>query len=346
MKNNLSRILIETILVETCRDIQENPERGIRNLIDKAVQFSGGRFQKSFFSVAQRMLQNENSSYYQLVREVIQNCDLERIRKFGMNLGYNACTLGAKEIRKNEVQMNCNIPWTIICTIDEKIYKEKSETYQRLIEQGEALGIYSWMIFMHGNMSSILDLIKRNKNSVFFLFCDKHSVCEDVLEELETLYNAMIVFHFDDSFNELCEKAKKNRILYAAWLQFGTKDKEDLQSGDLYYDIQEKSPLFTVLVPQLNLSLDFKDEIYESLKKFRKKQVFHTILYDLFEDTFCIDSIISDDTFSVYFDKNGNLYKDNEFVVSGIHNFFEDTLADIFQYSCAKEVNQNRGYHE
>lgn len=48
MENSMSRILIETIIKRTLRNIKDNPERGIRNLIDMALQFWKGGFRKIF----------------------------------------------------------------------------------------------------------------------------------------------------------------------------------------------------------------------------------------------------------------------------------------------------------
>ena len=66
---------------------------------------------QNFFTTAQIMLQNENSAYYQLVREVVSHADTDRLYTFGMNLGYNGCTVGAQRIRENEENLGCNIPW-------------------------------------------------------------------------------------------------------------------------------------------------------------------------------------------------------------------------------------------
>ena len=65
MEQTMSRLLIETVVKRALEDIKESPERGIRNLIDMALQFSEGRFQREFFTSAQAMLQNENSAYTQ-----------------------------------------------------------------------------------------------------------------------------------------------------------------------------------------------------------------------------------------------------------------------------------------
>lgn len=71
MEKSMSRFLVETVVKKALKSIKDSPERGIRNLVDMGLQFSEGRFQKNFFTVAQTMLQNENSAYYSLVRNKI-----------------------------------------------------------------------------------------------------------------------------------------------------------------------------------------------------------------------------------------------------------------------------------
>lgn len=102
MENSMSRFITGSVVKRTLKDIKDNPERSIRNLVDMALQFSGGRFQQDFFTTAQTMLQNENSAYYRLVRDIVSHADTDRLYTFGMNLGYNGCTAGAQRIRENK----------------------------------------------------------------------------------------------------------------------------------------------------------------------------------------------------------------------------------------------------
>lgn len=102
MENNTSRIIIETIVKRTLKNIKDAPDRSIRNLIDMALHFSGGRFQRNFFEIAQTMLENENSPYYGLIEDVVTHIDDKSLLRFGMNVGYNSCTIGAKKIREIE----------------------------------------------------------------------------------------------------------------------------------------------------------------------------------------------------------------------------------------------------
>lgn len=49
MENKVSRILIETIVKKTLKEIKDSPERSVRNLVDMALNCSEGRFQHRFF---------------------------------------------------------------------------------------------------------------------------------------------------------------------------------------------------------------------------------------------------------------------------------------------------------
>ena len=110
MNHDLSRTLIETIVRKTIADIQEAPKRSTRNLVDLALNFADGRFQSQFFASAQAMLQNEDSAYYTLIPDVVASTDTDRLVTFGLNIGYNSCTLGARRIRELSSGSNITFP--------------------------------------------------------------------------------------------------------------------------------------------------------------------------------------------------------------------------------------------
>ena len=100
MKSDMTRVLVESTIRRTLKAMQESPEREARNLVDAGAQFSTGRFQTRLISHAQRMLQNSKSAYYALVKDVVTYADHDNIATFGVNLGYNSCTKGARLIRR------------------------------------------------------------------------------------------------------------------------------------------------------------------------------------------------------------------------------------------------------
>lgn len=336
MEKNISRVLVETIVREALYNIKDDPERGIRNLIDKAAQFSEGRFQKQFFSIAQYMLQNQNSAYYELVRNITSNVNIDRIYQFGINLGYNACTIGAHTIRLKEDELHCNIPWSMFMIIDCDVYEEKHEEYQNVIEQGEKLGIYSWMISAHGDAAKLIDLIKNNPDSAFFLFCNIDSLTSSFLDEIDSIYNLMLVIQYEERLNSIYDTLRKRKLLYSVFSLYNEENAKDILNGDLFYSIQETSPIFTILVPEYHCSDKVRKSTYEAIQDLRNQQIFHTILFELYTDNRQIDSIISNDACSVYFNEKGDLCTKGNKLDCKYNNFFQSSLQEILMSGCAK----------
>ena len=129
------RRLTETYLRGKIRELKNDPERGIRNLIDLALNLSSGRFQQNFFLAAQTMLQNQQSSYYRLIQDVIFHVNEEHLVTFGMNVGYNSLTYGAKRIRATEDVEGFNIPWVIALSVNGELYDRMEGFYQSLLDQ-------------------------------------------------------------------------------------------------------------------------------------------------------------------------------------------------------------------
>lgn len=338
MENSMSRILIETIIKRTLRNIKDNPERGIRNLIDMALQFSEGRFQKDFFTAAQTMLQNENSAYYDLVRDVVNRTDSDRLLTFGMNLGYNGCTIGAQRIRDNEKKFHCNILWAVTLLIDAEHFENNKQKYHAFIQDGEFLGIYVWMLFPVCHPEKILSLAEKHPDSAFCIFCRTEDITGLFLDEVSMLHNVMVVVRYEENSSAIFDLLRKKGLLYSAWYPYGQKDTEAIINGDLFSSIAQLTPAFTVLLPEKNCPEVIRKLIYKTVKQARSEQLYRTLIWEFQGDNNLIDAIISDDACSVYFDKNGNLYTLDQKIKSPCHNLFQNTLSDILINCCHKKT--------
>ena len=338
MNKSMSRMLVDTVVKKALNNIKDCPERGIRNLVDMALQFSEGRFQKDFFTAAQTMLQNENSAYYGLVRDTVTYTDIDRLYTFGMNLGYNGCTDGARRIRSNEEKMNCNIPWTISVQINTRTLEENHGKYDALIREGEGLGVYSWMLFAMDDAQQALSLASSHADSAFCVFCKAEDLSAAFLDEAAELYNVMLVIRYEENASDLCAALRERGLLYSVWYQYDQSDTETIVSGDLFSSTQQLSPVFTVLVPRRDCPDEVRRTVCQTVKQVREEQTYRTLAWELQGDNCLVDSIISGDTCSVYFDDDGNLCDWNRKFESEHRNMFQSSLSDILMSACSKET--------
>ena len=144
--NTIARTLIQTVVRQKLNAIKSDPERSLRNLVDMGLSFAAGSEQKRFLQQAQHALQDENSAYYRIIYDLALHVDTEHLMGFGMNLGYNSLTAGARTIRRLESECGYDIPWCLTLAIDRKGYTAHESDYTNLIEQGKRLGIYTYLI--------------------------------------------------------------------------------------------------------------------------------------------------------------------------------------------------------
>ena len=340
MAKKMSRLLVETVVRNALKSIQNDPERGIRNLIDMALQFSPGRFQKEFFTIAQTMLQNGRSAYYGLVKNTVLHTDIERLYTFGMNLGYNGCTEGARQIRRYEETMNCNIPWSLSLQTEPGTLEEHREQYDTLIQDGEQLGIFTWMLFPTCCAQSALPLAKAHPDSAFCLFCEGNDLTDAFLDEVEDLYHTMLVVRYDEETASRITVLQDRELLYSVWYSYGQRDIEAILNGDLFLNAQELTPAFTVLLPDETCPKELRRLVYQAVTRARIEQFYQTILLELQRDNHVIDSIISGDGCSIYFNKDGYLCDWETSTGREPDNLFQSRLPDILSHACPKEAKQ------
>ncbi len=339
MENSMSKMLIETIVRSYIKNIKEDPDRGIRNLVDMAVHFSKGRFQRDFFAAAQNMLQNENSAYYSIIRNTVADIDTEHLITFGMNLGYNGCTQGAKCIRNNEEKLGCNIPWAIGLQIDTTILDQTASRYHQLIEEGEGMGTFVWGLISESKQPlNLLPLITQHPDSAFFLFCEAEDVTPAFLDSVAEINNLMIVVKFDENAEDAYSSLRKNGLPYSAYFVYGADDIETISNGDFFAAVEQFQPLLTFLSPDFDCpDSGVQDSIYHITEQVRNEQKYSTIPYEIVGDNCRIDAIISNDACDVFFASDGSLNHWKKETDLSCFNIFEDSLENIFVKALVKE---------
>lgn len=97
MKKDIKRKLVEITLKNALKSADDSPKRAARNLVDLSVCLAAGPLQKHILRTAQDMLENEESAYYALLSDTIENVSHEILTNLAVNFCYNSCTAGAKK---------------------------------------------------------------------------------------------------------------------------------------------------------------------------------------------------------------------------------------------------------
>lgn len=340
MENSMPKILIEIMVRRTLREIKEEPERNIRNMVDLALQFSKGSFQRRFLSIIQEMLEDENSAYYRLVRDVAANVDNDRLLNFGMNIGYNSCISGARKIREWESENGYHVPWTILLETGKDTFENYAKRYQSLIEEGERMGVYTWGFYMDYACEGLFSLIKAHPDSAFFLFCKAKDITEEVIDQILAADNLMPVIEYDEQADDVCSRLRDAKLLYGVFLRYMPDDMHGIADGELFDNIKALHPAATVLIPAESCSKDVQEQVYRMVLDARKSQKYPTIVWDIYGDNRLVDEIISDDSCCVQFNKEGDLCGQNKQVIGKRQVLLSDSLQQILKENFQKKTKE------
>ena len=327
LKNDARRVLIESMIRRTLDDMKENPGRGTRNLIELGINFAKGRFQKRFFRNAQEMLENENSAYYPMVQDIVNHVDNDCLLTFGMDIGYNSCTKGAKMIRQTEAEQRFDIPWTL--TLETEGWS--AGTLESVIMQGEKLGIYTWLLFPGETVLNILPVIAAHENSAFILFMPPQTVTRQFISEAGELSNMMTAVGYGEDTESVCKQLRQERLLYSVYFAYRAEDIALIASGELFDAADEYHPAFTVVFPRPECPEMLYSRVYKTVSQIRHDQNYRTIPWDLLGDNCAVDGIISEHACTAGFDRNGCLIRPFEKKEAPEYNLFRNTLSDILK---------------
>lgn len=336
-QETLARTIIETMIRKFFRDIENDPDRSIRNIIDLAINFSKGRFQKEFFQVLQEMLSNEQSAYYELVRNVVADNDHEHLMTFGMNVGFQACTIGANTIRENEDKWNFNIPWTY-----HLMYGTEGlscEAAEKIITEGKELGTYIYMLSLKGQIcEEHAELLERHRDCAFVLFLSPRTMLEDPIDILKDKENLFVLIKYEPEFmEEATDELQKHHFFFGIYESCKKGQQASLLSAEHLEQIARTRVPFYVLMPEDPYDYSEDQELHDQVTRIRTQQEYPFVILDYISDIQKIDRIISNDSCAVSFDAEGCVHTDTGKWNGDLYNIHSRSLFEILNIVTKKK---------
>lgn len=324
-------MLVETVVRRTLKNIQNSPERETRNLVDLGLECSKGRFQKNFLRTTQKMLHNQESAYYSLVKNTVDSVDHDILTTFGINLGYNGCTKGARVIREVEAEYGFNVPWSITLVINEEKLDAEPDFYPSVLQQGISLGIHTYLFFILGDPEKILPLIEKQSECAFIIFLRGYQVSSSFVKKMKAVKNAMTLVYVNKDMPDACQKLRDAKLLYGVYKRYAEQDKKRILSGEWLNTVLPAKPAFAVLRADDSCTPETKKDVYDYVVSVRNSQKYPLVLMDLKYDILAIDRIISEEECMAEFNADGNLRTYEGLQREEKFNIFRHSLEDILR---------------
>lgn len=327
---DITRSFIETAVSKALHDIQRDPDRSIRNIVDLGTNFSKGRFQKRFLETAQTMLQTESSAYYALAKRVVAEVNHDTLRTFGINMGYNSFTRGAKTIRAKEAALLVNIPWTLAFAYRGDHADLALADIDKAIQAGKALGIYTYIFFCESAyIQAVSTLFGAHPDCAFVLFLLEGMRHEAAIPLLTACPNLMVALPARDAaFAGTAEMLHGSRCLYAAYARYSRDNVQAVLTPAWLEDMAAAGCTFALLLAAEDTPPEAQQAASAFANAIRGGQQHPIFLLDFYSDLLAIDQVISDQPCFMAIDGDGMVQAPALGQRTGIH-LRDGSLLDI-----------------
>lgn len=333
IRNDINIKMIQSAIDKGIADIEDDPKRGIRNLVDLANHFAKSPFQRDITSLMQSILVNLESPYYDLVLDLLANVDQEILKRFGINLAYKGWTYGAKKIRKNEEKFQTNIPWTLIFDLRKNIEDSLPKNdIEKIIKEGKELGIYTYNVFIN-NLKGIHSIIEANLDCAFILFLPPSAIKSEDLRRINSYKNTCFSLYYEpgsdlQAFNKSIQVLVQNKSLFTIYSYAKEDYSKYILSDNWIKDLHKKIPFQIFIDPEGsdNKSLPkIQDYIFDS----RTSQKYSIFLIDLYKDIARINMNISNKSSILTIKEDGYIYNNDLSYMTSL-NIRDLSLKEIF----------------
>lgn len=307
-REEMTRLLLETAVDKGINDIERDCNRSLRKLVDLGAHFSSSRFQKEFFLYTQQLLRNEQSPCYSLIKRIVADCDHETVKRFGINLGYNSWTRGARTIRALEGRLGFNIPWEITLQTSGKDGSQLSfDRLDAIVQEGRELGIFTYIL----GGAQVLDisltlLFSRYTDCAFFLLLPPGAINDASLAQISDCRNLMVCLNTEEEGFEAAAKAlHARRCIYSAHRFYNDGDADAIVSGEWAQRAIDAGCVAGVLVCGAHCSQTTAGAVQKYARDELTGQQSPVFISELFADSLSIDEVISADGRFLGIDSHG-----------------------------------------
>lgn len=333
MRIDITRKLIESAVTKAIHDIERDPDRSTRNMVDLAMTFSRGRFQRHFMETIQTMLARQDSPYYLVAKRAAANVNHETLKTFGINIGYNSFTRGAKTIRGLEASRGINIPWIITLEYDGVTGHTTVADIDDTIRAGKAMGIFSYAVFCKWEDTEKIEALLRQHDDCAFIvyLIDGDGDEQKAIDRLSLRPNTMVAVSTEDrQYASLMKRMKEERMLCCAYKVYRDADVEAILSGAWVEGVLSTECLFAMLIADEGCSTETKKRVAQYVRDVRVEQRYPVLLLELYTDIIAIDSVVSDQGVCMAVRADGSVYANNPDAPTA-ENITRDTLAAIME---------------
>ena len=215
MSHKMERKAVEVAVDRIIKNLNKDRDKEIKDIIDFAKKYYGNDYKAEDYQRYLDMFDDPNGRWAKMINKFLDYCDPNVAKTFIMNFVYESLFYSTKQIRKNRIKYNCNIPWLILfdptdacnmhcvgCWAGEYGHKHNLsfEDMDKIITQGKELGIHFYM--MTGGeplvrKDDILKLAEKHYDCEFAIFTNSSLINEEFCKKVQKLGNLTFILSIE-----------------------------------------------------------------------------------------------------------------------------------------------------
>lgn len=307
-KKSFTRVMIETVVDRGIRDVTDDPKRSLRRLAEMGKQFSEGRFQKASFGHITNLLKNDDSPYYKMLEDFLATVDHKVIKTFGLNMGFDSWTYGARLIRHESEQRGYMLPWVVqIHYDDEDKNRMDINDIDNMVEKLSPLGVNTYVIKKQHGLPDDPHLIKMLENHpgcAFYIFPDEADISMNQAEAIKNIGNTVLSVNIaSKNAMSSCKALRELKTLYVIHYQYVAEEVDRFSDAEYIDSWLSYGSAFIFLIQKDS----DKGLAGKFAKRTRMQQEYPILVWDIYSDIRLVNEMISDIPFIFEISSDGDV---------------------------------------
>jgi hypothetical protein len=280
-------------------------------------------------------LSSDNSAYFRLAENIVNEIDHDKLTNYGINFGYNGCTRGARIIREQQAKLGCHIPFLLAFNVSSREDAITVSDIAKTIREGMALGIFIYVVICSGeNYSELLDMADEFDECAFVYFVNPKRLTREVISRTSELNNLVTSVRFDGETDICLRKVQEMRsqgCITVVHYEYAPENLNMILTNQITEQTAETGAIAAILYAPPTIDKVAQKMVFDYKTEIVRSQQYPIFMFEAKSDIDHIEHMFSNAECLVVFSNGGRVqYTAEQKPLEGV-NMHDNTLVEILK---------------
>ncbi len=206
---SMKRIMLLSVIGRAIQEIDADPKRGLRRMIDLGQDLVHGDSAQEIFSFLQHILQKQSSPCYTLLERMVRGVNHKTLQHFGVALGWDSWTEGCKLLRQSGGQQG----WAKSLTVQET---DTARALRAQLKQEITSGVRTFLVTVNSQKTlyTALQLASSENTCAMLLFLPPSLIDNQTAARISLCHTVCAVLYDQPEYHKAQAILKRAQCLF------------------------------------------------------------------------------------------------------------------------------------